>query len=82
MTGITANHVTSKPTETPEAFYYLFRTLSQNERFTAARYILEDEEIRRYSKIPNEATLEALSEDKNNMPLFDTIDELRADLLK
>ncbi len=35
-----------------------------------------------YLKIPNEITLEALSEDKNNMPIFNTIDELREDLLK
>ena len=67
---------------TPEAFYRLFRSMTQNERFTAARYILEDEEIRHYLKIPNEITLEALSEDKNNMPIFNTIDELREDLLK
>ena len=67
---------------TPEAFYRLFRSLSQNERFTTARYILEDEEIRYYLKIPNEITLEAFSEDKNNMPIFNTIDDLREDLLK
>jgi hypothetical protein len=67
---------------TPEAFYRLFRSLPQKERFIAARYILEDEEIRYYLKIPNETTLQALSEDKNNMETFNTIDELREDLLK
>lgn len=67
---------------TAEAFYRLFRALSQKERFTAARYILEDEEIRYQLKIPNDTTLEALSEDRNSMPVFNTIDELREDLLK
>ncbi len=67
---------------TSEAFYRLFRSLAQNERFKAARYILEDEEIRHYLKIPNEITLKAISENKNNMPIFNTIDELREDLLK
>ncbi|CAN2040090.1 conserved hypothetical protein [Candidatus Magnetomoraceae bacterium gMMP-15] len=75
-------NTTLQSTGTPEAFYRLFRSLSQHERFIAARYILEDEEIRHYLKIPNKITLEALSEDKNNMPLFNTIDELREDLLK
>ena len=64
----------------PEAFYRLFRSLSQKERFEAARYILEDEEIRYHLKIPNEITLKAFAEDKNNMPVFNTIDELRKDL--
>jgi predicted ATPase len=76
------SNTTLKSIGTPEAFYRLFRALSQNERFTAARYILEDEEIRYHLKIPNEITLEALSEDKNNMPIFNTIDDLREDLLK
>ena len=67
---------------TPEAFYRLFRSLSQNDRFAAANYILEDEEIRHYLKIPNEITLKAFLEDKNSMPLFNTIDELREDLMK
>nr|VFJ66658.1 MAG: hypothetical protein BECKFW1821C_GA0114237_101045 [Candidatus Kentron sp. FW] len=69
-------------TETPEALYRLFRALPQDERFTAARYILEDEEIRHYLKIPNEITLGALSEDKYKMPVFHTMDALREDLLR
>nr|VFK81059.1 MAG: hypothetical protein BECKSD772D_GA0070982_12104 [Candidatus Kentron sp. SD] len=69
------------PTGTPEALYRMFRTLPQNERFMAARYILEDEEIRRYLEIPNETTLAALSEDRGDMPVFDTMDGLRKDLL-
>nr|VFK11501.1 MAG: hypothetical protein BECKLPF1236A_GA0070988_1005610 [Candidatus Kentron sp. LPFa]VFK27673.1 MAG: hypothetical protein BECKLPF1236C_GA0070990_1005010 [Candidatus Kentron sp. LPFa] len=71
-----------EPAGTPEALYRLFRALPQNERFTAARYILEDEEIRHYLKTPNETTLEALSEDKDNMPVFYTMDALREDLLR
>ena len=67
---------------TAEALYRLFRSLSQNERFAAARYILEDDEIRCYLKIPNETTLEALSEEKKDMPIFYTIDDLREDLLR
>nr|VFK24060.1 MAG: hypothetical protein BECKLPF1236B_GA0070989_13915 [Candidatus Kentron sp. LPFa]VFK68131.1 MAG: hypothetical protein BECKUNK1418G_GA0071005_12009 [Candidatus Kentron sp. UNK]VFK73388.1 MAG: hypothetical protein BECKUNK1418H_GA0071006_11959 [Candidatus Kentron sp. UNK] len=74
-------NIAPKPTGTPETLYRSFRALSQNERFTAARYILEDEEIRRYLKIPNGITLAALSEDRNDMPVFDTMDELREDLL-
>jgi len=77
-----ASNSTSKPIGTPEAFYRLFQVLSQDERFRAARYIIEDEEIRRHLKIPNETTLEALSEDRDDMPVFNTIDALREDLLK
>jgi hypothetical protein len=44
-------------------------------------YILEDEEIRDYLKIPNETTLKALSENKSNMPVFTALDDLREDLL-
>jgi|APSaa5957512622_1039677.scaffolds.fasta_scaffold542514_1 hypothetical protein len=81
-----ATNMASQSTVSPEAFYHLFRTLSQNDRFTAAGYILDDEEIRRYLKIPNEVSLKAFSEDKNNMPAFNSpafnsIDELHKDLL-
>ncbi len=64
----------------PDAFYRLFRSLSKNERVTAARYILEDEEIRYYLKSPNEKTLETKAEDKNSMPISNSVDELREDL--
>jgi len=73
-------NTTLKSIGTPEAFYRLFRALSQKERFAAASYILDDEEIRCYLKIPNEITLEAMAEDKNKMPIFNTIEELRKDL--
>ena len=48
---------------TPEAFYRLFQALPAKERFAAARYILEDEEIRQHFKLPNEKTLAAFAED-------------------
>jgi len=48
----------------PEAFYRLFQALPTKERFAAARYILEDEEIRHHFKLPNEMTLAAFAEDK------------------
>ncbi len=50
----------------------------------AAQYILSDEEIRKIfdlAEIVNKTTLDAFSEDKKNMPAFNTIDELRKDLL-
>ena len=77
-----AINATLQSIESPEGFYRFFRSMSQNDRFAAATYILEDEGIRRYLKIPNEITLEAFSEDKNTMPVFNSIDELREDLLK
>ena len=66
----------------PEAFYRLFQALPAEERFTAARYILEDEEIRHHFKIPGEMTLAAFAEDKQEMPVFSSMDALREDLLK
>ena len=66
----------------PEAFYRLFQALSPQERFAAARYILEDKEIRHHFKIPNEMTLASFAEDKEKMPVFSSIDALREDLLQ
>ncbi len=66
----------------PEAFYRLFQALPAKERFAAARYILEDEEIRQHFKLPNEMTLAAFAEDKEEMPVFTSMDALREDLLK
>ena len=67
---------------TSEAFYRLFQALSTKERFAAARYILEDEEIRHHLKIPNEMTLASFAEDKKKMPVFTSMDALREDLLQ
>jgi len=74
----------SSAVSTAEAFYILFNTLSKNEKITVARYILEDDEITFHidtSEIPNETTLRSFSEEKNKMPSFHSIDELRKDLL-
>ena len=66
----------------PEAFYRLFQALPVKERFAAARYILEDEQVRHHFKIPNEITLAALAEEKKEMQLFTSMDALRNDLLQ
>ena len=69
---------------TAEAFYRVFRALPQKERIVIARYILADEEVQRSlvsSEIPNETTLQAFAENKQRMPIFDTVDELGKDLL-
>ena len=69
---------------TAEAFYRVFCALPQKERVVIARYILADEEVQRslaLSEIPNEITLQAFAEDKQRMPVFDTVDELGKDLL-
>lgn len=67
---------------TSKAFYRLFQALPAKERFAAARYILEDEEIRQHFKLPNEMTLAAFAEDREAMPVFTSMDALREDLLK
>lgn len=73
-----------KSLDTAEAFYRVFCALPKKDRLAVARYIFEDEEIRQnfnLSEIPNEITLEAFSEEKSNMPILNSIDELREDLL-
>jgi hypothetical protein len=67
-----------------EAFYRVFHALPKKDRLTVARYILEDKDIRRsFDKleIPNETTLKAFAEDKSAMPGFNSVKELRKDLL-
>lgn len=69
---------------TAEAFYQVFRALPKKDRLAVARYILEDAEIRdnmSQLEVPNEMTLAAFAEDKATMPVFETVDELRKDLL-
>jgi hypothetical protein len=69
---------------TAEAFYRVFRALPKKERVAIARYILTDEEVQNsleLSEVPNEITVKAFTEDKQCMPVFSTIDELRKDLL-
>ncbi len=67
-----------------EAFYKIFRALPQKERIAIAYYILADEEVQKgleLSEIPNETTVQAFAKDKQDMPVFNTIDELQEDLL-
>lgn len=78
----------SKPSHasisTAEAFYRVFCALSKTDRLAVARYIFQDEEIRQHlelPEIPNDVTLKAFAEDKSKMPVFETIQELREDLL-
>jgi hypothetical protein len=69
---------------TAEAFHRVFRVWPKKDRLTVARYILEDEDIRRslgMIEIPNETTLNAFAEDKSAMPVFHSVEELRKDLL-
>lgn len=71
----------SKTIDTAEAFYRVFCALPKNDRLAVARYIMEDEEVQHYLEIPNKTTLKTFAEDKNKMPVFHTVDELRKDLL-
>jgi hypothetical protein len=66
---------------TADEFYRLFCTLPKSDRLIIARHILEDEEIQNDLEILNKTTLEAFSEDKKSMPSYNTVDELRKDLL-
>ena len=69
---------------TAEAFYLVFCALPKKDRFTVARYILKNEEIRKsiaHREVPNDITLKALDENIAKMPRFGTIEELRDDLL-
>ncbi len=67
-----------------EAFYVVFRALPEKDRLAVVRYILDDEEIWQspeFSEIPNETTLQAFAEDKTGLPIFQSVDELREDLM-
>ena len=67
-----------------EAFYRIFRALPQKERFAIADLILRDEEVCRnfgLSEIPNEITKKAFNEPFEQMAIFETIDDLRKDLI-
>lgn len=69
---------------TAEAFYTLFRTLPAEDKLAVAKYILEDEDVRRNAIpaiIPNKTTLSAFAEKKDDMPVFESIEALREDLL-
>ena len=67
-----------------EAFYRVFRALPRKERMAIACYILADAEVQKtlaLPEMPNATTLRAFAEDKRGLPAFDTVDELRKDLL-
>lgn len=66
---------------TAEAFYKVFRALSKKDRLTVARFILKDKDVQKQIEIPNEVTLESFGENKISMSSFDSINELRKDLL-
>lgn len=75
-----------EPTEltTAEAFYRVFRALPPKERVMAVRYILADDDVRRrfdLPETPNATTLKAFAEDRDSLPTFRSVDELRKDLL-
>lgn len=69
---------------TAEAFYHVFCALSRQDRLDAARYIFQDDEIRHnleLTEFPNPITLRSFTEEKTEMPVFDSIQDLREDLL-
>lgn len=76
-----------------EAFYSIFRALPRKERLAIAGYILADQEVQTTleplqrqeysaSEIPNETTKQAFHEPKEQMAIFETIDDLRKDLYR
>lgn len=79
MSQTTGEHTLS----TAEAFYRVFCALPPQDRIAIAYYILADEQVRQslaLSEVPNSTTLQAFAESKENMPVFDTVDELVEDL--
>lgn len=76
---------TSKPSiGTAEALYILFRSLPKKEKLAAAKYILEDEEVRKneeHFSIPNEVTLNSFEEETSEMPVFHSMEGVRNDLV-
>ncbi|MGB0387512.1 MAG: hypothetical protein ACPGWR_22055 [Ardenticatenaceae bacterium] len=74
------------PVGAAEAFYSIFRALPRKERLAIAGYILADEDVQTNldpfaSQMPNETTKQAFNEPKEQMAIFETIDDLRKDLL-
>ena len=67
-----------------EAFYRLFCALPKKDRLAVARSILANEDVRRnfeLPEIPNDVTLQAFAEDKTRLPVFESLDDLRRDVL-
>ncbi len=78
-----SKRIQSEIISTAEAFYKVFCALPKKDRLAIARYILDDEDIRENfdDEIPNQTTLNAFQEDKSEMPVFQSVDDLREDLL-
>ena len=67
-----------------EAFYKIFRALPREERVAITRYILTDEDVQKnldLLELPNGVTMQTFAVDKQKMTSFETVDELREDLL-
>ncbi len=78
------SQATTDKLSTAEAFYRVFCALSLQDRIAIARYILADEQVQHglaLSEVPNSVTLQAFAESKEDMPVFNTVDELVEDLL-
>ncbi len=76
--------ITGHTLSTAEAFYRVFCALSLQERIAITHYLLADEQVQQslaLSEVPNSVTLQAFTENKEDMPVFDTVDELVEDLL-
>lgn len=83
-TGPESRKTSKPPIGTAEALYILFRSLPKEEKLAAAKYILEDEEVRKNEEgacIPNEVTLNSFEEETSEMPVFHSMEALRKDLL-
>ena len=66
------------------AFYKIFRTFSKEDRFAITQYILADEDMQKtstLSEVPNEATIQAFTQNQKSMTSLDSIDALREDIL-
>ena len=59
---------------TAEAFYLVFCALPKRDRLTVARYILQDDEIRKsieHLEVSSAITLKAFDEDSRNAEIWD-----------
>jgi hypothetical protein len=69
---------------TAEAFYQVFCALPQQDRLDVARYIFQDDEIRHnleLTEVPNDLTLQSFAETSAKMAVFESVQDLREDLL-
>ena len=69
---------------TAEAFYQVFCALPRQDRLDVARYIFQDDEIRHdleLTEVPNDLTVQTFAETSAKMAVFDSVQDLRKDLL-